>query len=718
MYACRGKLISSLEQKKGSYMKKGKKLVGLVTSAALASSLVGVAPIAAFAAGGEWQVPTSPSSMTVTQDGKTSRYVKGAAIYGSFVANEYLGICNVMDRDNDTVFSAGNGQDGKYASNPALGIWGTAVNQNADPMVANVLYNYYADANNISTKADEAVFDIVAFEDGKGGSFEQGNGCIYGDTTNVDLYGVSTTMSLRPDMITLRPDRVAAFADQVKTINEFSTDSEHYKAKSDTYVGDEKYNPAIGQYETRVSMYSLVESLYSVAEASQQAIDYAADNGVTLMTRYGDPQEIAQTVETLIRGTQGYILANIEAGNVERKTVAFVDSMTDNDHILIRGNVDPASYFGGNTHMLEPLVATSDNLANKIDPDLDGGAREKDDEGKWVDQGTVTVTAAQLAEADVVMVAYPDNMAPNFAGAHNAQTLAGQLQAALASVDSPLADKPIFNCMPQATTGMGQMHIDTLLCTIVGAGFVYPEIVDPMQMLAYWYENVYHVKADSLKTALTITTKDTVTLPAGADFDASLSNYNSDTIKGIVESGIGYIKGSAKVAEDYPYLKATEALDEIPAKTVEDFKDQGIAMYRLYNPNSGEHFYTSSTVERDATVDAGWNFEKIEWYAPEKSSTPVYRLYNPNFPGEHHYTMDAGERDILVGLGWIFESKDYNEDGAAWYSDDAQGTPLYRQYNPNEYANNHNYTTDRGEHESLIGMGWNDEGLAWYGIAK
>ncbi len=139
-------------------------------------------------------------------------------------------------------------------------------------------------------------------------------------------------------------------------------------------------------------------------------------------------------------------------------------------------------------------------------------------------------------------------------------------------------------------------------------------------------------------------------------------------------------------------------------------------MYRLYNPNSGEHFYTASEVERDATIAAGWNDEGIGWTAPKKSGTPVYRLYNPNLPGEHHYTMSAGERDALVELGWTFESKDYNEDGAAWYSDDQERVPLYREYNPNEFANNHNYTTDKGEHDSLLGLGWKDEGLAWYGV--
>ena len=31
-------------------------------------------------------------------------------------------------------------------------------------------------------------------------------------------------------------------------------------------------------------------------------------------------------------------------------------------------------------------------------------------------------------------------------------------------------------------------------------------------------------------------------------------------------------------------------------------------MYRMYNRNSGEHFYTASTVERDSLVNAGWRY--------------------------------------------------------------------------------------------------------------
>ncbi len=134
----------------------------------------------------------------------------------------------------------------------------------------------------------------------------------------------------------------------------------------------------------------------------------------------------------------------------------------------------------------------------------------------------------------------------------------------------------------------------------------------------------------------------------------------------------------------------------------------GVKMYRLYNPNSGEHFYTKDTSERSTLINAGWRNEGEGWTAPESSSTPVFRLYN-SAGGEHHYTMSADEKNGLVSAGWTYE-------GIGWYSDDAKSVPLYREYNPNAFANNHNYTTDVNEHNSLLALGWNDEGYAWYGI--
>ena len=131
-------------------------------------------------------------------------------------------------------------------------------------------------------------------------------------------------------------------------------------------------------------------------------------------------------------------------------------------------------------------------------------------------------------------------------------------------------------------------------------------------------------------------------------------------------------------------------------------------MHRLYNPNSGEHFYTASAGERDALVRVGWRYEGEGWTAPAKSATPVYRLYNPN-AGDHHYTTSAGERDSLKRAGWNYE-------GIGWYGSDAKAVPLYRQYNPNARTGTHNYTTSAGERDHLVRLGWRDEGVGWYGV--
>ncbi len=147
-----------------------------------------------------------------------------------------------------------------------------------------------------------------------------------------------------------------------------------------------------------------------------------------------------------------------------------------------------------------------------------------------------------------------------------------------------------------------------------------------------------------------------------------------------------------------------DAINGLEIKTVKK-----ISMHRLYNPNSGEHFYTADVNEKNNLVSVGWKYEGIGWTAPKTSDKPVYRLYNQN-GGEHHYTLDVSERDFLVSVGWKYE-------GIGWYSADTNGIPLYRQYNPNAFANNHNYTADKSENDWLVSLGWKYEGIGWYGVA-
>lgn len=157
---------------------------------------------------------------------------------------------------------------------------------------------------------------------------------------------------------------------------------------------------------------------------------------------------------------------------------------------------------------------------------------------------------------------------------------------------------------------------------------------------------------------------------------------------------------------------ALVALVALPGRASADVGSE--EMYRVYNPNSGEHFYTAHAAEKDNLVNVGWTYEGIGWIAPAYSSAPVYRLYSGT---DHHYTKDAGERDELVRLGW-------SDEGIGWYSSDARtDIPLYRQFNPNvnpkarrNNSGSHNYTTSKGENDSLVNLGWHGEGIGWYAI--
>lgn len=131
-------------------------------------------------------------------------------------------------------------------------------------------------------------------------------------------------------------------------------------------------------------------------------------------------------------------------------------------------------------------------------------------------------------------------------------------------------------------------------------------------------------------------------------------------------------------------------------------------MYRLYNKNTGEHFYTADDFEKNTLIDYGWQYEGEAWKAPVTSDTPVFRLYNKN-AGDHHYTPDKEEKDTLVKLGW-------EDEGIGWYSAGETGIPLLRLYNKNAIAGAHHYTVSEEERDGLVKLGWIDEGIGWYGL--
>ncbi|MGV8956161.1 NlpC/P60 family protein [Lactococcus lactis] len=130
-------------------------------------------------------------------------------------------------------------------------------------------------------------------------------------------------------------------------------------------------------------------------------------------------------------------------------------------------------------------------------------------------------------------------------------------------------------------------------------------------------------------------------------------------------------------------------------------------IFRLYNPNAGQHHYTGVVYEAQSVQNAGWSYEGVAWVSPA-SGANVYRLYNKN-SGEHFYTASSYEKDSLVKAGWRYEN-------ISWHS--GGNVPVYRLFNPKAKGNeeSHHYTLNTYERENLIKNGWKADGTVWYAL--
>ena len=136
-------------------------------------------------------------------------------------------------------------------------------------------------------------------------------------------------------------------------------------------------------------------------------------------------------------------------------------------------------------------------------------------------------------------------------------------------------------------------------------------------------------------------------------------------------------------------------------------------VYRLYNPNSGEHVYTMGLTEKNNLVHLGWGYEGVlgtSYYTmpgQTYAKVPVYRLYSKN-SGQHLYAINTNEVVQLKNYGWVNEGiVFYDATVIPWN----QETTVERLYNPN--SGQHFYTSNWDERDYLKKIGWHDEGEAF-----
>ncbi len=139
--------------------------------------------------------------------------------------------------------------------------------------------------------------------------------------------------------------------------------------------------------------------------------------------------------------------------------------------------------------------------------------------------------------------------------------------------------------------------------------------------------------------------------------------------------------------------------------TVKVTNDASVNIYRLYNPLTGEHFFTSNANEIDGLVKLGWNDEGVAFKVAAKSDTPVYRYFNTK-TGEHLYTTSSDK----TGLS----ASNYSYEGIAWYSSDSTGSTVYRLRPAGKKDGYAHYTSSTVERDTLVKAGWTSEAAGFY----
>ena len=167
----------------------------------------------------------------------------------------------------------------------------------------------------------------------------------------------------------------------------------------------------------------------------------------------------------------------------------------------------------------------------------------------------------------------------------------------------------------------------------------------------------------------------------------------------------GLTQGSTSHVFDSIYDYKCNVCGEIRAV---DMTRPMVDMFRMYDPNSGEHFYTGSEVEKNNLIAAGWKYEGVGFTFPLTTGDPVHRLYDPA-TGEHLYTMDVAEMSMLLAQGWNYE-------GIAFNSGFENEVPQYRLHNPNATRGAYHFTASEVEKNNLIAAGWEYQGIGWYSL--
>ena len=447
-----------------------------------------------YAADSSWTAPTTPKNIA-----DYSNTIKIAGHAANTTAAQYLGGNLVTNRSGDIsakdIATTAQEQLDSVSTITQVGAFGTDINENPDPYYWNHFYNYWAAANN-ATQTSDTVKLISANP-------------IVADTTAI--YGeydalLSDTAIGLPHSLGQKPDILLGIGS-----NNNKTYSDYLKNMLD-YI-DGSYNPKLVPY-TCNDLNDSIDKMYSLSDAMDEV---KAETGKT--GRYGDTLPIAQNYEEYIKGLQLYAMSQIEAGEVEKKTVAIIDPST-----LVNGK-----YQAYNSSMSKGTAASC-RAAEYVENTTNNIINTKSISNTGTESAPQYLASVEdIISADYIFITVQAQI--NVTDEDFMQELMGTKYK---STDIP----PIYSEDPNGAFVIRANSVENFVGVGAYLGFMYPEIINPVYTATYVYKNFYHTKDTAALNTLVQTALKNASLPKG--HTASMTGYTDSYVDGKIKQGMSY----------------------------------------------------------------------------------------------------------------------------------------------------------------------------------
>ncbi len=444
----------------------------------IASVLVSVALICTMSfsvSAVSFTVPTSP---TTTDDG----VIKTTAARAGQIAPLILG-CNLVASSN---LGASSGDYNRV--NSILGVFGSDINEKADPYLYNFNYNLYAEENGKDVVDNATIAEEQA-------------------------EGTPATPDAALHILTHRPDLILNQGAGTGTANTNTVYSEVIASLPENVDTDTSNDYSASYYTCSIS--SLVfqcENLKNLADVVNQV---CKEKG--LKTRYEDPEVIASDYDKFVWGYYFYIQNELQKNNIEKKKVAVVSKTEDE---------------GANWTLPPQATQVNQNKPNRLveytrdNTDLLNSTEE------------TKVSLRDVLDCDVVV-----------ANGSAGKSLKAAASASGVDEDAlPL----IIDTLPTCLYGMVMQTHENALGIPYIQSIVYANELDlnPVYAAAYFYENFFHITDQEALQETVNTLLSSATLPEGVT--TSLKDYDPKAVEELIIEGIDYARENNGKRHDDP----------------------------------------------------------------------------------------------------------------------------------------------------------------------